>query len=36
MDALKLYVPVKGEKPLVLSIPKSVVTEWQWLVTEID
>ncbi|MBD2499545.1 DUF3122 domain-containing protein [Anabaena azotica] len=35
-DALKLHVPVKGEKPLVLNIPKSVVTEWQWLVTEID
>jgi Protein of unknown function (DUF3122) len=35
-DALKLYVPVKSEKPLVLNIPNSVVTEWQWLVTEID
>ncbi|AFY51304.1 Protein of unknown function (DUF3122) (plasmid) [Nostoc sp. PCC 7524] len=35
-DALKLYVPVQGEKPLVLNIPQSVVTEWQWLVTEID
>lgn len=35
-DALKLNVPVKGEKPLVLNIPNSVVTEWQWLVTEID
>lgn len=35
-DALKLYVPVQGEKPLVLNIPQSIVTEWQWLVTEID
>jgi hypothetical protein len=35
-DALKLHVPVKGEKPLVLNIPQSLVTEWQWLVTEID
>lgn len=35
-DALKLHVPVKGEKPLVLNIPNSVVTEWQWLVTQID
>ncbi|OUL23923.1 hypothetical protein BV378_20000 [Nostoc sp. RF31YmG] len=35
-DALKLHVPVKSEKPLVLNIPNNVVTEWQWLVTEID
>ncbi|BAT53113.1 hypothetical protein NOS3756_20720 [Nostoc sp. NIES-3756] len=36
INALKLYVPVKSEKPLVLNIPGSVVTEWQWLVTEIN
>lgn len=35
-DALKLYVPISAEKPLVLNIPNTVVTEWQWLVTEID
>ncbi len=35
-DALKLHVPLKSEQPLVLNIPNSVVTEWQWLVTEID
>jgi Protein of unknown function (DUF3122) len=35
-DALKLHVPVESGKPLVLNIPNSVVTEWQWLVTEID
>ncbi|BAY14167.1 DUF3122 domain-containing protein [Calothrix sp. NIES-2098] len=36
IDALKLHVPVESGKPLVLNIPNSVVTEWQWLVTEID
>ncbi|QSJ15012.1 DUF3122 domain-containing protein [Nostoc sp. UHCC 0702] len=35
-DALKLHVPTKNKQPLILSIPNSVVTEWQWLVTEID
>lgn len=35
-DALKLHVPLKSGQPLVLNIPNSVVTEWQWLVTEID
>lgn len=35
-DALKLYVPVSSGQRLVLNIPKAVVTEWQWLVTEID
>jgi uncharacterized protein DUF3122 len=35
-DALKLYVPAKNAQPLVLNIPNSVVTEWQWLVAEID
>ena len=36
IEALKLYVPIQSEKPLVLNIPNNVVTEWQWLVTEID
>jgi hypothetical protein len=35
-DGLKLYVPVETGQPLVLNIPNTVVTEWQWLVTEID
>jgi hypothetical protein len=35
-DALKLHVPVESGQPLVLKIPNNVVTEWQWLVTEID
>ncbi len=35
-DALKLYVPIFTENPLVLNIPNTVVTEWQWLVTEIN
>ncbi|HYW20692.1 MAG TPA: DUF3122 domain-containing protein [Nodularia sp. (in: cyanobacteria)] len=35
-DALKLYLPTQSGKPLVLNIPKNVVTEWQWLVTEIE
>ncbi|MFN6488085.1 MULTISPECIES: DUF3122 domain-containing protein [unclassified Nostoc] len=35
-DALKLHVPAYSEQPLVLNIPNTVVTEWQWLVTEID
>uniref|UniRef100_A0A2P0ZGA4 DUF3122 domain-containing protein n=1 Tax=[Tolypothrix] sp. PCC 7415 TaxID=373957 RepID=A0A2P0ZGA4_9CYAN len=35
-DALKLHVPGYSGKSLVLDIPNSVVTEWQWLVTEID
>ncbi|MBD2166628.1 DUF3122 domain-containing protein [Calothrix membranacea FACHB-236] len=35
-DALKLYVPISAKKPLVLNIPNTIVTEWQWLVTEID
>ncbi len=35
-DALKLHVPTKSGQPLVLNIPNSVVTEWQWLVIEID
>lgn len=35
-DALKLYVPISSKQPLLLNIPKTVVIEWQWLVTEID
>ncbi len=35
-DALKLHVPVESGQPLLLNIPNTVVTEWQWLVTEID
>ncbi|MCW5317845.1 DUF3122 domain-containing protein [Nostoc sp. KVJ3] len=35
-DALKLCVPLSSGKQLVLNISNSVVTEWQWLVTEID
>ncbi|MDH6061437.1 DUF3122 domain-containing protein [Chrysosporum bergii ANA360D] len=35
-DALKLYLPIKGGKTLILKIPNNVVTEWQWLTTEID
>ncbi|MEA5583338.1 DUF3122 domain-containing protein [Nodularia harveyana UHCC-0300] len=35
-DALKLYVPTASGTPLVLKIPNNVVTEWQWLVTEIN
>jgi len=35
-DALKLYVSAYSGQRLVLNIPNTVVTEWQWLVTEID
>lgn len=35
-DALKLYVPISNKQPLILNIPNTVVTEWQWLVTEIN
>ncbi|MEH2117220.1 DUF3122 domain-containing protein [Nostoc sp.] len=35
-DALKLYVPVSSGEQLVLNISNTVVTEWQWLVTDID
>ncbi|GAX39417.1 hypothetical protein NIES4075_03730 [Tolypothrix sp. NIES-4075] len=35
-DSLKLYVPLSGEQRLVLQIPASVVTEWQWLVTDFN
>ncbi|MBW4646890.1 MAG: DUF3122 domain-containing protein [Goleter apudmare HA4340-LM2] len=34
--ALKLYVPVSFDQPLLLKIPDSVVTEWQLLITDID
>ena len=35
-DALKLYVPTDSVKPLLINIPQNLVTEWQWLVTEIE
>ncbi|MEH2336544.1 DUF3122 domain-containing protein [Nostoc sp.] len=35
-DVLKLYVPVSSGQQLVLNISNTVVTEWQWLVTDID
>jgi hypothetical protein len=35
-DSLKLYIPVRSQKPVVLNVPQSVIIEWQWLVTEID
>jgi hypothetical protein len=35
-DSLKLYVPLSGKERLVLQIPASVVTEWQWLVTDLN
>jgi len=35
-DSLKLYVPLSNEERLVLQIPASVVTEWQWLVTDFE
>ncbi|MBW4609941.1 MAG: DUF3122 domain-containing protein [Hassallia sp. WJT32-NPBG1] len=35
-DSLKLYVPLSGKQRLVLQIPASVVTEWQWLVTDLN
>ncbi|MCC5625334.1 DUF3122 domain-containing protein [Nostoc sp. CHAB 5715] len=35
-DALKLYVPLSSGQQLVVNISNTVVTEWQWLVTEID
>ncbi|OYE02260.1 hypothetical protein CDG79_25050 [Nostoc sp. 'Peltigera membranacea cyanobiont' 232] len=35
-DAIKLYVPLFSGQQLVLKISNTIVTEWQWLVTEID
>ncbi|MBG1244351.1 DUF3122 domain-containing protein [Nostoc sp. NZL] len=35
-EALKLYVPLSGGQQLILNISNTVVTEWQWLVKEID
>jgi hypothetical protein len=34
-ESLTVSIPVKGEKTLTLEIPQSLVTEWQWLATEI-
>ncbi|MFH7024378.1 MAG: DUF3122 domain-containing protein [Heteroscytonema crispum UTEX LB 1556] len=34
-DSLKLYLPVQNPQPLVLKIPQAVVTEWQWLITQV-
>jgi hypothetical protein len=36
IDALKLYLPLQGKKSLILTIPKEVVTEWQWLITDFN
>jgi hypothetical protein len=36
IDSLELYLPLQGEKPLVLELSKAVVTEWQWLITEVN
>lgn len=35
-DALKLSVLISSGQPLFLDIPKTVVTEWQLLITDID
>jgi hypothetical protein len=35
-DSLLFSVPLKGEKTLALKIPQPLVTEWQWLVSEIQ
>ncbi|MBW4666845.1 MAG: DUF3122 domain-containing protein [Cyanomargarita calcarea GSE-NOS-MK-12-04C] len=35
-DSLKIYLPIQREKPLVLNISNAVVTEWQWLVTDVN
>ena len=34
-ESLTVSIPLKGEKTLALEIPQSLVTEWQWLATEI-
>ena len=36
IESLKLNLPLLGEEKKILEIPKSVVSEWQLLVTEID
>ncbi len=35
-NSLTLSVPLKGQQTLVLKIPEPLVTEWQWLVAEIE
>jgi Protein of unknown function (DUF3122) len=35
-DSLKLNLPLKNDSPQSLKIPKSVINEWQMLVTEFD
>jgi hypothetical protein len=34
-DSLTLSVPLKSKETLCLKIPESLVTEWQWLKTEL-
>jgi hypothetical protein len=34
-DSLTLSVPLKSKETLCLKIPESLVTEWQWLETEL-
>ncbi|MEM1394333.1 MAG: DUF3122 domain-containing protein [Cyanobacteria bacterium P01_D01_bin.116] len=36
IESLKLNLPLLSEEKKILKIPKSVVSEWQLLVTEID
>ena len=36
IESLKLNLPLLGEEKKILAIPKSVVSEWQLLVTEVD
>ena len=36
IESLKLNLPLLGTKKNILEIPKTVVTEWQLLVTEVD
>ncbi|BAY82594.1 hypothetical protein NIES267_20770 [Calothrix parasitica NIES-267] len=36
IESLKLNLPLLGEEKKILEVPKSVVSEWQLLVTEVD
>lgn len=36
VESLELNLPLLGEENKILNIPKSVVSEWQLLVTEVD
>lgn len=36
VESLELNLPLLGEEKKILTIPKSVVSEWQLLVTEVD